>query len=417
LYDDQKEGTMSAEPDEASVLEGMAAMFGGIDPAALNTAEPQPLYQEICTTVPFRKDGFVVLTRLADVMDALKRPEIVSHPPDRVGGNLGSDRPLIPLDLDGDEHRKYRKLLDPLFAPRVVAALEPRVRRLADELIDDFVDRDEVEMYDALCVPLPTTIFLELLGLPRSDLQLFLDFKDAAIRPKGETFEECMAYQREMVLKLYDYLNRELDRREAAARPGADLIGGFLTVEVDGDRLTRENIIDIVYLLVIAGLDTVTASLSCIIAWFATHPEARARIVADESLLPAAIEELMRFESPVPFGGRFAIADVEINGQQVKAGDFVSVLWAAANADPEGFDDPLTVDLQRAPNRHVAFAAGFHRCLGSHLARLELRVALEQLHRRIPHYEIAPGQEPVYAGIGVRTVSPLPIKFHSGTVA
>jgi cytochrome P450 len=362
-------------------------------------------------TVPFRKDGFVVLTRLADVLDALKRPEIVAHPPGQSGGNLGSDRPLIPLDLDGEEHRKYRKLLDPLFAPRVVAALEPRVRRLADELIDDFVDRDEVEMHEAFCVPLPTTIFLELLGLPQSDLQLFLDFKDAAIRPKGDTVEECMAYQRGMVLKLYDYLNHELDRREASGNPGDDLIGGFLTVEVEGDRLTRENIIDIVYLLVIAGLDTVTASLSCLIAWFAKHPEARASVVADESRLPTAIEELMRYESPVPFGGRFAIADLEVNGKQEKAGDFVAVLWAAANVDAEGFDDPLNVDLERASNRHVAFAAGFHRCLGSHLARLELRVALEQLHRRIPDYSIAEGHEPGYTGIGVRTVSPLPIVF------
>jgi cytochrome P450 len=126
-------------------------------------------------------------------------------------------------------------------------------------------------------------------------------------------------------------------------------------------------------------------------------------------MLPAAIEELLRTLTPVPFGGRFATTDFAVNGKDVKEGDMIAVLWAAANVDPETFPDPLTVDFNRPANRHVAFAAGFHRCLGSHLARMELRAALGAWHERVPEYAIAPGKEPVFNNDGVRIVNPLPL--------
>jgi cytochrome P450 len=382
------------------------------DFSAFAVADAKRAFRELQESGHFREgDHVVVLTRMADILEATKRRDIRSgsHGSEVNEPALGNERPLIPLQIDGPEHTKYRKLLDPLFAPRVVAALEPRVVQVADELIDRFVDQPEIEFYRAFCVPLPSRIFLELMGLPHDKLADFLEFKDAAIRPRGDTPAEQMAYQRGVIGRMNAYLNAEFDRRLERGDAGDDLIGGFLTVEVDGDRLTREDILDIVFLLLIAGLDTVSSSLSLMVAYLANHPEQRQQLVDDPSLLAAAIEELLRTETPVPMGGRFATEDFEVDGKHVKAGDMVAVFWAAANVDPDVFDDPLRVDFARPSNRHITFAAGFHRCLGSHLARMELRAALATWHRRVPEYSIAPGKEPVYNNDGVRIVDPLPL--------
>ncbi|HEY7105628.1 MAG TPA: cytochrome P450 [Acidimicrobiia bacterium] len=383
------------------------------DFSAFAVEDAKAAFRELQESGPFREsDSVVVLTRMADILEATKRRDIRSG--SHGGGEtnepaLGNERPLIPLQIDGPEHTKYRKLLDPLFAPRVVAALEPHVVEVADELIDQFVDQHEIDFYRAFCVPLPSRIFLELMGLPHDKLADFLEFKDAAIRPKGDSPAEQTAYQREVIGRMNAYLNAEFDRRLESGDPGDDLIGGFLTVEVDGDRLTREDILDIVFLLLIAGLDTVSSSLSLMVSYLAKHPEQRQRLVDDPSLLPTAIEEMLRTETPVPMGGRFATQDFEVDGKQVKAGDMVAVFWAAANVDPDVFEDPLRVDFERPSNRHITFAAGFHRCLGSHLARMELRAALATWHRRVPEYSIPPGKEPVYNNDGVRIVDPLPL--------
>ena len=355
-----------------------------------------------------RDGGGVTITRMADVLAVTKRRDVHSMDPSMIEfatSYMGAGRPLIPLMLDGDAHTKYRKLLDPLFAPKVIAALEPRVRALADDLIDGFAADGKVEFFSAFCEPLPTQIFLTQLGLPLDDLPFLLWFKDGIIRPTDDDHRVSAN------TKMIEYLYAELDRREASGTPGDDLIGGFITAEVDGERLTREDVIDITFLLVLAGLDTVSASLSCIVDWFARNPDERQRVIDDPALLPAAIEELMRIQTPVVAGGRFATADFKIGGEQVRAGDQLRVVWAAANLDDESFDDPLAVDFERAANRHIAFASGFHRCLGSHLARLELRVALTALHERIPDYAPDPELAAGYNNVAIRNVDPLPLVF------
>jgi cytochrome P450 len=243
-----------------------------------------------------------------------------------------------------------------------------------------------------------------------SDIPRFVAFKDATVRPEGDTEDEREAFRARARETMYSYLQEVLATRRREP-PRDDLIGGFLTVEVDGDRLSDDEIIDICYLLVIAGLDTVTSSISCLVAWLAQHPEQRDRLASDPALVPGAVEELMRFESPVHLGHRWITEDIEIEGRQFQGGTKVAVMWASANVDPEAVDDPLTVDLQRASIRHVGFASGFHRCLGSHLARLELRVALEELHHRIPDYHITPGAAPTYINYGVRAAINLPLSF------
>ncbi len=353
-------------------------------------------------------NGGVTIMRMADVLAVTKRRDVHSMDSSMIEfatAYMGAGRPLIPLMLDGDAHTKYRKLLDPLFAPKVIAALEPRVRALSDELIDGFAGDGTVEFFSAFCEPLPTKIFLTQLGLPLDDLPFLLWFKDGIIRPTDDDHRVSAN------TKMVEYLYAELDRREASGTPGDDLIGGFITAEVDGERLTREDVIDITFLLVLAGLDTVSASLSCIVDWFARNTDERQRVIDVPDLLPAAIEELMRIQTPVVAGGRFATADFEIGGEQVRAGDQLNVVWAAANLDDESFDDPLAVDFERAANRHIAFASGFHRCLGSHLARLELRVALTALHERLPDYAPDPALAAGYNNVAIRNVDPLPLVF------
>ena len=373
-------------------------------------ADVQPDLHEVLAgpRVVRNDDGHVSILHLDDVVEVTKRRDVHSMDPELMrfaGTVLGAGRPLIPLMVDGDEHTKYRKLLDPLFAPKVVARLETRVRALADELIDSFIGDGRVELYGTFCEPLPSMVFLALLGLPLDDLPFLLWFKDGIIRPNDE--EHRVRANTQMI----DYLYAELDRREERGDPGDDLIGGFITAEVDGHRLTREDVIDITFLLVLAGLDTVAASLSCIVDWFARHPEHRDRVVREPDVLPAAIEELMRFHTPVVAGGRFATADFEIGGEQIRAGDHLNVNWAVANLDDDAFECPLDVDFDREAKRHIAFASGFHRCLGSHLARLELKVVLTALHERIPDYALDPEREPGYNNIAIRNVDPLPLVF------
>jgi cytochrome P450 len=389
------------------------ATFALANPAShmpsFDATAPQRAYQDLGACPFTGPDGKKVLAKRADIVQFNRHPAVRAS--DGVHFPLGATEPLIPLGLDGAEHRFYRALLDPLFAPKAIARLKPAVRSLVDELVDGFIADGQVELFGRFCEALPGAIFVELLGLPASDLGHFVQFKHAVIRPQGETVEEQMAYAERAGDVMRAYLNQVLDEREASGEPGDDLIGGFLSTSIDGRRLARAEILNIVYLLVIAGLDTVAASLSCIIAWLAEHPSERATLVADPSLLPQAVEELLRFESPVMYGSRYVTEDFELNDWTFTAGEWVDVVWAAANVDPGAFDDPLAVQLTRSRNAHIGFASGPHRCLGSNLARMEMITALEQFHVRIPDYWITPGERPSFTAHGVRLAHPLPLSF------
>jgi cytochrome P450 len=403
-------GSVGGDADR--IIDTQAAETMGADlAAALAVAEPQAVYSAITASPMLSLPGGMFVVGAASSVDALTRNHHVRGS-GAIGNTGGAERPLIPLDIDRPEHTKYRKLLDPIFAAKAIAHLESDVRELADELIDTFIERGHADIYDEFCAILPSTIFLRLMGIPASDLDYFLDFKNDLLRDfPGETARAREERMKAAGKRCYSYFDAVLDDREAKGIAGEDLLGRFLCAEVDGHRLTRENILDICYLLMIAGLDTVAASLSCIIAWLARHPEERRRVVADPAMWPDAIEELMRWETPVPGGTRTPTEEMRIGGETVPAGTHVSVLWAAANLDPEKFTDPLTVDLTRRPNAHYSFAAGFHRCLGSHLARMELRAALDQFHKRIPEYRLPDGIELTYEAIPVRLARPLPLMW------
>jgi cytochrome P450 len=211
--------------------------------------------------------------------------------------------------------------------------------------------------------------------------------------------------------EIYAYFGALIDER--ATRSSDDIITRFLNAEIDGERLSREDILDILFLFLIAGLDTVSDSLTCFFAFLATHPDHRREIVENPSVIPSAVEELLRWESPVPLGvPRVATQDTELpNGAQVTAGTAIAINYGAANVCPHTFDDPFDVRFDRENNPHIAFGGGVHRCLGSHLARRELRITLREWHRRIPEYRIKPGHEKLEYPPGLRHVKDLTLTW------
>jgi cytochrome P450 len=371
--------------------------------ALFDLAEPRPKYKAMLDAggVLRPADGIVIVARREEVEQVLRHPESFTS---RGVVQLGNVRPLIPLGVDPPEHVKYRKILDPLFAPRKMEAIEGDVAARVNRLIDDVVDRGGCHFTDEFAVPLPSSVFLGLMGLPWEELDTLLRLKDGIMRPRTNDVEERMHIQSETGREIYRYFDAILDDR--AASPRDDILTQFLAAEVDGERLSREDILDICFLFLIAGLDTVTDSLTCFYAFLAQEPDRRRQLVDDPAVIPAVVEELLRWETPVPNVLRQATGDGELGGVAYAAGDMIAVSLGAANLDPSGCPDGFDVRFDREANRHLAFGGGVHRCLGSHLARLELRVTLREWHRRIPDYALKPGIELRYPP-GLRSVENL----------
>lgn len=373
-----------------------------------NAAEPQPFYKRVRdagAVVPGVFGGYQVVRR-AEVEYALQHPDEFSSAMEAV--DLGQKRPLIPLQMDPPDHVKYRRLLDPVFSPREMAKLEPQVTALVNGLIDGFIDRGGCDFASEFAVPLPSSVFLALMGMPYSDLDVFLEMKDKIVRPGGSSQEENREIHREYAARIDGYFESILAERKAQRRD--DLLSHLVDAEVAGERLTDDEILGICFLMLLAGLDTVTDALECDWVYLARHPEQRQRILDDPEIIPHAVEELLRSESPVTGVARITAADVEIGGCPMPKGTHVGLSIGAANTDERAVPDADSVDLARNPNRHLAFGAGVHRCLGSHLARLELRVAMREWHRRIPHYRIPEGTELRFS-FGLRQVDELPLVF------
>jgi cytochrome P450 len=335
----------------------------------------------------------------------------------RVEMHLGNVRPLIPLNVDPPEHSKYRKLLDPLFAPRRMDEQEEDITRRVNGLIDSFIDRGECNFTEDFAELFPSSVFLGLLGLPEEELRMFLDLRDGILHPEKVDPGALLDADRRRAVqdatgqKIYGYFGRLIDERQKDST--SDIVSLFLAADVGGEKLTKEDILDILFLFLIAGLDTVSDSLTCFYAFLATHPEHRQQLVDDATIIPSAVEELLRWESPVPGGvPRVAKEDTVLpNGTKVPAGTAILVSYGASNIDPSVFPDGFEVRFDRAPNPHIAFGGGVHRCLGSHLARRELRVTLREWHRRIPEYRIKPGHEALEYPPGLRHVKDLTLTW------
>jgi len=400
----------AGETERGEPAEG-GSPFAAMDPEM--AANPQPTFKMLRDAMPVMavEGTGVVLARKAEIDDAFRHPELFSSNVDAV--DLGNIRPLIPLQIDPPDHKKYRKLLDPIFAPRQMALLEEPVTQLVNDLIDQFIGDERIDFASQFSVPFPSQVFLTLLGLPLDELPRFLKMKDGIIRPDAVTgtafgSDVAKAYQSETAHSIYDYFNEVLDEREA--QPEDDILSRFLDADIDGESLTREDILDICFLFLIAGLDTVTATLDCMFGYLSQHPEQRQAIVDDPSIIPSVVEELLRWETPVMGVVRVALDDTELAGCPINRGDQVMVLLGSANTDEAEFPDGDVVRFDREVNRHLAFGGGVHRCLGSHLARQELRIALREWHRRIPEYSVVDGHVLTYTG-GIRSIEHFPMNI------
>jgi cytochrome P450 len=367
----------------------IVASFGG----TATSTQPQLVNHSLVEQGAIRL-GDAVLVNSRALADETLRNRALFSSEDLV--EQGNTLPLIPLGIDPPNHTAYRRFLDPLFSPRRVDALEADITDRVNRFIDTFVDRGSCDFTAELAELFPSSVFLGMLGLPWEELDTLVRFRDGLLRPGNAAMrpEERSAIQRDAAGQVYSYFDAVLDERVAAPRD--DLLSLFVSAEVDAGRFRRDELLSICFVLLTAGLDTVTDSLTCIFAFLAQHPEHRRRIAADPEVIPDAVEELLRWETPVPSVVRWARQDTTLGGEAVEAGHHVMVNLGAVNLDPAEFPDPLEVRFDREVNRHLAFGGGVHRCLGSHLARRELRVALREWHRRIPDYTLSPGYEVNY---------------------
>ncbi len=378
-------------------------------------SEPQPGWKAQLDEADMAASDGVVILRSREVNDFVLRGHQFSTTADF---GLGNVRPLIPLQVDPPKHAQYRKLLDPVFAPKRMEEQEEDITRRFNTFIDTFIDRGECNFSEELAELFPSSVFLGLCGLPEGDLRTFLRLRDGVLHPEKfdpaalNDFDARLAVTRAGGQAIYEYFTPIIAARRK--EPVDDLVSRLVAAEIDGVGLSDEELLDIMFLMLIAGLDTVSDSLTCCFAFLATHGDHRRQIVAEPAIIPAAVEELLRWESPVPGGiPRIATSDSVLpNGEEVSAGTALMVSYAVANMDPSVFgSDVLEPRFDRTTNPHVAFGGGVHRCLGSHLARRELRIALREWHRRIPEYGLKPGHEVLEFPVGLRHVKDLTLAW------
>jgi cytochrome P450 len=309
---------------------------------------------------------------------------------------------LVPETIDPPDHARYRRLFTPYFTPRRATELREQTRQVAARLIEDFVAKGGGDIIADFAVPLPCTVFMELAGFPLSDLQQLIVWKDFFMHEMNSDDPVKRQYVAEEVMPaMMGYFGDTVDARLAMSSPPDDLITGLITEEVSpGVKMTREEVLNALLLMVAAGLDTVTAVMGLSLELMAERPDLRKQIVDDPSLIPSATEEFLRYFSIVNTC-REASADAEVEGVKISAGDFINVSTASAGRDEKQFPNADEVDIRRAPNPHLAFGAGPHRCLGSHLARMELAVAFEEIVRVMPDFVITPGTSPKHHYGGV----------------
>jgi cytochrome P450 len=382
-------------------------------------ADPYPAYDELRAQGPIHYDartGHWLVTRHADV-NALLRDRRFGRTYLHVANHTDMGRAEEPageapfwhlirngmLDREPPDHTRLRSLVSKAFTLRRIEEMRSGIQALVDRLVDAALERGEFDLLGAVVEPLPVTVIADLLGVPEADRGL--------LRPWSS--EICLMYElnpspdyaRRAVqasIEFGDYL-RDLARTRRA-RPGTDLISALAQVVEAGERLTGDELIGTCVLLLNAGHEASVNGAGN--GWWALfrHPDQLARLRADRSLVPTAVEELLRFDSPLHLFERWVLEDVDICDVRVPKGAELGLLFGSANRDPEVFDSPGTLDLGRHPNPHLSFGAGIHFCLGAPLARLELQISFETILRRMPRLELVaePQWKPTYILRGLR---------------
>ncbi len=310
---------------------------------------------------------------------------------------------LPPISVDPPVHTWTRRLLLPWFSHRRVEGYEVLTKELCSRLVDSFVGNGRADAAEGYAQQIPVRVIAHILGVPASLADTFTGWVRDVLEFADDEERRMGGWQ-----ALFNYFMGEVERRREA--PGDDLLSDLLTAEIDGTRIDDGIVLGTAALVLIAGVDTTWSAIGSSLWHLATHEEDRKRLVAEPELMATAVEELLRAYAPVTMA-RLVTSDVEFKGCPMKAGDKLLMNFPAANRDPEVFEDADTVVLDRQHNRHVAFGSGIHRCAGSNLARMELRVALEEWLRRIPEFRLADGAEVLWAGGQVRGPRLLPVVF------
>lgn len=352
--------------------------------------------------------GYWVASRYEDVRRCAQDWETFSSEggfePGR-GGDGGAK--LYPVELDPPYQTRWRSALGPYFSPRAIRTREASIREQVTILLDGFVEKGSCDFVEEFAAHLPGRVFFgSFLGVPLEELPYIQEATDAAMRgpmeDRGEAWGKVAAY-------LDDYLRRRVEEP-----PRGDFVDAVLEGVDDktGNPCPWEHKLFILIDLLAGGIGTTTYLLAGIAHHLATHPEDRARLIADPSLWPNAVEELTRYYAAIVALGRTATRDTEVAGQKLDKGDFLMLSFAAASRDPDVFDNPHEVDIDRKIAVNPAFSFGPHRCIGSHVARLEATVALGELLRRIPDLAMAEGAAPTYSNSTItRNMDSLPLVF------
>lgn len=361
--------------------------------------DPHPFYRKLRTECPVARSerfgGFWILSTYEHVDRVYREPDLFSSSSIFIPG-LGLEGKGIPAEIDPPEHTKYRQILNPLFSAESARKKELEIRQEIAAVVDRIAGNGGCEYILEFAKVVATNVFLQFVGFPLEDAPMFMDWTEQALHGIVEGDEDATRTLREESgQRLYGYFNAELDRRDREGTPvtqdNLDFLDTLRSASFAGERpLERTEILNIVFVALLGGLDTTQSVLGSTTEYLARHEDKRKELLADPTLMTSAVEEFLRYFAPV-IPARVLTRDAMVGGVQMRKGDHVMILPPSACRDEAAFVRADSVDLHRKPNKHLAFGGGIHRCLGIHLARMELRLALEEWHRRIPDYRIRPG--------------------------
>lgn len=385
-------------------------------------ANPYPLYHKLRSEDPVHWDRFLhtwVVTRYPDVLNVLHSfsADRTPTPEQLTAMGLSGLNPIAKvmvkqmLFMDAPAHTRLRGLASAAFTPRRVEVLRGHIQEIADELLDRVRTRGKMDIIEDFAAPMPAIVTAEMLGVPtedHSDLKKWsADF--AEMLGNFQHNPDRIPRVLESTNNLTDYFQAAIDKARQHPREG--LIQAFMNAEIDGDRLTDEEIVANCIVTMVGGQETTTNLIGNGLLTLMRNPEQLARLRDDPSLINSAVEELLRYESPSQHTGRIAREDVQIGGKEIRKGQAVMAIMAAANRDPERFPDPDQLILDRSDNKHLAFGWSSHFCFGAPLARMEGQIAFETILRRLPNLEAAPGPLTWRNNSGLRGLMALPVTF------
>ena len=386
--------------------------------------DPYPTYHRLRATHPVlripRLDAWIV-TSYEAVNQALRNPQLSSDRFPRARKRLASrgldalidDRMRSMIHMDAPDHTRLRSLVNKAFTPKAVNSMEEHIQHLVDGLLDAVQAEGRMEVISDLAYPLPVMVIAKMLGVPPEDRDRFKQWSDDMSTLLGgdpgalpeEVLRRAIASREELV----DYFRAVAARRRE--QPGNDLLSALLQAEEEGGRLTEDELYSTVVLLLAAGNETTTNLIGNGLLALLRHPDQLRRVWSDPTLVPATVEEMLRYDSPVQLTTRLAKVDMEIHGTKISQGEWLYLVMGAANRDPAQFPEPDRFDVSRSDNKHVAFGAGAHFCLGAPLARLEAQVTLRSLRRRCPNLRLGPENAVFRNNFNLRGLKALSVAF------